>query len=246
MKDTSSSSPAWLGPLAWIASGIFIVVMGALGALAALFLGRTSAGQQAAVFLGWFLLPDPARAPWYLTRAAGLTAYLLLWLSTLWGLALPAKIFEGKLHGAFTFEFHQFISLLSVGFTLAHIGVLLFDAYLPFSLAQILLPFISDYRPFWTGVGVLSLYIVLLVTITFYLKDKIGLRVFRAIHVTSLLGFFGAALHGLAAGTDSALPAVQWIYAGTTLSVVFLSVYWLAGKILKSAARVPSGQPQRT
>lgn len=112
--------------------------------------------------------------------------------------------------------------------------VLLFDQYAPFSLAQIIFPFLSDYRPFWTGLGVLTLYIVLLVSATFYLKDKIGMRAFRAIHIVSLLGFFGAALHGLAAGTDSALPAVQMLYAGTTLSVVFLTVYWLVGRTLKA------------
>jgi sulfoxide reductase heme-binding subunit YedZ len=223
----------WVKALAWIGAGLFVVAMGVVGALAALFMTRTAAGQQAGSFLLWVFTPDATKTTWYFTRAAGLTAFLLLWLSTVWGLALPTRILDGKLHGAFSFEFHQFISLLSIIFTLAHIVVLMFDQYLPFSLAQILFPFLSDYRPFWTGLGVITLYIVVLVSVTFYLKDKIGMRAFRAIHIVSLLGFFGAALHGLMAGTDSALPAVQTLYAGTTLSVVFLTVYWLVGRMLK-------------
>jgi methionine sulfoxide reductase heme-binding subunit len=234
MPNTSSGL---VKALAWIGAGIFILAMAAFGALAALFMTRTAAGQQAGLYLQWIISPDSAKTTWYITRAAGLTSFLLLWLSTFWGLALPARIFDGKLHGAFTFEFHQFISLLAIGFTLAHVVVLMFDQYLPFSLAQILFPFLSEYRPFWTGLGVLTLYIVLLVSVTFYLKDKIGMRAFRAIHVLSLLAFFAAALHGLMAGTDSALPVVQVLYAGTTLSVVFLTVYWLFGRTLKPEQR---------
>lgn len=224
--------------MAWIGAGIFVVAMGFVGAAAALFMTRTAAGQQLAGFLQWVFAPDAAKTTWYFTRAAGLTAYLLLWLSTFWGLVLPTRFFEGKLHGAFSFEFHQFISLLAIAFTLAHVAVLMFDAYIRFSLAQILIPFLSDYRPLWTGLGGVTLYIVLLVSITFYLKDKIGMRAFRAIHIASLLGFFGAALHGLTAGTDSVLPAVRLLYAGTTLSVVFMTVYWLAGRVIKPRAAV--------
>lgn len=241
--SSRTSSSGWIKALAWTGAGVFIVAMGALGALAALLLTRTAVGQQASAYLQWIVIPDPAKATWYFTRAAGLTAYLLLWLSTLWGLALPTRLLEGKLHGAFSFEFHQFISLLAVAFTLAHMLVLMFDSYLPFSLAQILLPFLSDYRPFWTGLGVLSLYIVALVSFTFYIKDKIGMRAFRAIHVVSLLGFFGAALHGLAAGTDGVLPAVRLLYAGTTLSVVFLTIYWLAARMFPKR---PAGRPVQT
>jgi hypothetical protein len=112
----NSSSFRVVKALLWIAAGIFVVAMGALGSLAALFLTNTPAGQQAGLVLQWALVPDASKTTWYVTRAAGLTAYLLLWLSTFWGLVLPTRFFEGKLHGSFTFEFHQFISLLSIAF----------------------------------------------------------------------------------------------------------------------------------
>jgi predicted ferric reductase len=137
------------------------------------------------------------------------------------------------LHGSFTFEFHQFISLLAIAFLATHVIVLLFDQYLTFSVFQILIPFISAYRPFWVGVGILSLYLVLLVTVTFYLRDRIGQKSFRSIHTLSLLGFLGAAFHGLLSGTDSPLPMMKIMYAGTLFSVIFLSTYWLADKYLK-------------
>jgi hypothetical protein len=92
------------------------------------------------------------------------------------GLAVTSKYMDKMLDRMFTYDFHQFISLLSIAFLLVHILILLVDRYLPYSLAQILVPFISPYRPFWVGIGVISFYVTLLVTITFYIKRKIGMR----------------------------------------------------------------------
>jgi predicted ferric reductase len=127
----------------------------------------------------------------------------------------------------FTYDFHEFISLLAIGFTLLHIIVLALDRYLPYSTLQILVPFLSPYRPLWVGIGVISFYLSLLVTVTFYLRSRIGASAFRAIHTLSLLGYVGVTLHGLFAGTDAALPAMQLVYAGTALVIVFLTAYWL-------------------
>ena len=165
-------------------------------------------------------------------------AYLLLWLSTVWGLGVASKVFDGAVHGSYTYDFHQFISLLSIGFTALHLVVLLFDPYLTFSIPELLVPFLSSYRQIWTAMGVISFYIILLVTITFYIRDRIGMKTFRTIHVLSLAGFLGAALHGLFTGTDSNLPVTQWMYAVTSLSVVFFTTYWLAIQVMKKQAKM--------
>jgi predicted ferric reductase len=164
---------------------------------------------------------------WYITRSAGITSYLLLWLSTAWGLAIPSKIFGRILNGNYTFDFHKFISLLSLSFLGIHIFILLVDKYLPYSLAQILLPFLSPYRPLWVGIGVIAFYLTLLVTVTFYLRKRIGMKAFRYIHYSSLIAYLGATLHGFFAGTDSSLPFAGLMYGGTFLVVVFLTVFWL-------------------
>ena len=110
------------------------------------------------------------------------------------------------------------------------------DRYLPFSVWQVLIPFIGTYRPLWVGLGVIGLYIFLLVTVTFYLRQSIGTKAFRSIHLLSLAGYLGATLHGLFAGTDSALPAARLIYFGTFSVIMFLTVYWL---VMRSAVVRP-------
>ena len=161
----------------------------------------------------------------------------------IWGFAIPSKIFQPILEGIFSYDFHEHISLLGLGFIVLHVVVLLFDNYLPFNLIQILIPFTGTYRPLWVGVGIISFYLLLLVTATFYLRSQIGSRVFRSIHLLSLVGYVGATMHGLFAGTDSALPITKFLYAGTFLVVFFFTAYWLImrflGKDPHATVRVP-------
>jgi predicted ferric reductase len=216
-----------------ILATFFIIGLILVGAMLAI----TPVGQSLGSYLRFLFALDSVQIWWYVTRASGIIAYLLLWFSTILGLAVTSKYLDGMLDRLFTYDFHEFISLLSMGFTLVHVIVLMLDHYMPYSLAQILVPFISPYRPFWVGVGVISFYIILLVTITFYLRNKIGRGAFRAIHVLSLLGYIGVTLHGYFSGTDTALPSMQILYQVSGLAVLFLTVYWLVMLSLRNAER---------
>ncbi len=207
------------------------------GILVIITLARSPVGGIFVNLANLLLATNTVQAMWYVTRAAGLTAYLLLWLSTAWGLAVSSKIFDRMLHRSFTYDFHQFISLLAVGFLVLHIAVLSVDKFLPFSVAQILVPFISPYRPLWVGIGVIGFYLILVVTVTFYMRSQIGMKAFRAIHILSLVGYLSGLVHAYYSGTDSPLLATRLIYAGTLLVVVFLFTYWI---ILRLASRRPS------
>jgi methionine sulfoxide reductase heme-binding subunit len=162
---------------------------------------------------------------WYLTRAAGLMGYFLIWLSTAWGLVVSTKILDPIMDRGFTYDFHEHLSWLGLAFISMHVAVLMADKYLPYTIWQVLIPFLSPYRPFWVGIGVIAFYLTLLVTITFYLKKKIGMELFRKIHYLSLVGYVGATLHGLYAGTDSVLPIASFLYKGTFLVTLFLITY---------------------
>jgi len=217
-------------PLASLIKPIGIILLvGAifLGMFAVIIQGRPAGGDSSSQMLTFLFGLDSTQMWWYVTRAAGLTGYFLIWLSMAWGLAIPSKIVQPVLEGTFTYDFHEYLSLLGLGFILLHITVLLFDKYLPFTVSQLLIPFIDTYRPFWVGLGIIGLYIFLVVTVTFYLRQQIGVKAFRAIHVVSLLGYLGATLHGLFAGTDSSLPITMLLYGGTFLVIVFLTIHWL-------------------
>lgn len=206
--------------MVFLAGGLFLAL------LLMLWFLQSPLGAPAANSLKSLFAADSVQAWWYITRAAGLTGYFLLWLSMAWGLALSTNILSPFLENLFTFDFHEYLSLLGLGFVLLHVIVLLFDKFLPFNLFQILIPFIDTYRPLWVGLGILGFYLFLLVTVTFYIRQRIGAKAFRAIHVLSLLGYLGTTLHGLYAGTDSALSITKILYGGSFLVILFLTVFW--------------------
>ena len=209
--------------LRWLAGALLLLVAGLVGSA---YL-HSPAGSQADAFLNWLFAANSVQTMWYITRASGLIAFVLIWLSMVWGLGVSSKIFDVLLHGTFTYDFHQYISLLAIGFTLLHMGVLLFDGFMPYSIFQILIPFISPYRPFWIGVGVIGFYLMLLVTVTFYMRTKIGMKTFRSIHLFSLISYFAITLHSFMSGSDSSLPSVMVLYVVTFLITLFLIIYWL-------------------
>lgn len=225
--------------------GLLITLLGLLALVAVIgviLLARTPVAAALGAILNALFAANTVQALWYVTRAAGLMAYVLLWFSTAWGLAVSSKILDVFMHRAFTYDFHQFLSLLAIGFTFVHVAVLVGDRYLPFSVAQILIPFVAPYRPLWVGIGVIAFYLMLLVSITFYIRRWIGVKTFRMIHLASFLGYAGAAVHGFYSGTDSPLWTTQLLYAGTTLVIVFLTVYWLATVMLGRAGALSKSQ----
>ena len=168
-----------------IIRGVFLVALllffSAL-MLAFVLILQTPAGSTVSQAMNSLFALDSVQMWWYVTRAAGLTGYFLLWLSMAWGLAIANKILHPAIEGSFTYDFHEFLSLLGIGFILLHVIVLLFDRFLPFNVAQTVIPFIDTYRPFWVGLGIIGFYLFLLVTLTFYMRKAIGMKAFRSIH----------------------------------------------------------------
>jgi predicted ferric reductase len=163
---------------------------------------------------------------WYLSRASAFAAYLLLWWSMILGLAISnrlARIWPG---GPTVGDLHEHASLLGLGFGMLHGLVLLGDAYIGYSLPQILIPFAgASYRPLWVGLGQIGIYLMGLVTLSSYVRKFIGAGTWRKLHYLSFAAFGLSLVHGIASGTDSSNPWVFWMYVLSGLSVLAMTIY---------------------
>ena len=185
------------------------------------------------------------KAYWFLARAGGVTAYLLLWFATLWGVLMAGKMTKGVVDPPLAFGLHEFFPTLAMVFAAIHAAVLLGDAYIGFNLIDMLVPFQAPYRTVWTGLGSLAFYLSVALIASFYLKRLVNRKLWRAFHYTAYLAFTLALVHGLMAGTDSTLPAVRWMYILTGASLLFATIYRILAMAKPARAAAPAIRPTR-
>jgi predicted ferric reductase len=178
-------------------------------------------------------LAGQTSAFWYMSRAGGFVAYLLLWLSIIWGFMLSTKVTARIVSAPTASGLHEFLSILAVVFAVIHSGVLLGDEYIKFNIFQLAIPFMGRYEPLGTGLGTIGLYLILAITGSFYVRRQIGHKLWRSIHYLTLAAYLIVLGHGLMAGSDRGLTAVRFMYLGTGLSVLFLTYYRLLTLKLK-------------
>lgn len=179
-----------------------------------------------ASLMGW-PLTGATSAYWYMSRAAGLLGYLLLWAATAWGLVVSTKVAKGLVPAPFAMKLHEFLSLAALAFSAFHALVLLGDRYIDMGLIDIIYPFAASYRPGWVGLGQLGFYLCAVLTSSFYVRKSIGPKTWRKLHYLTFLAYGMVVVHGLTAGTDAGALPVQVMYVATGAVIVFLVYYRL-------------------
>lgn len=167
---------------------------------------------------------------WYAARAAGTVAYLLAAGSVAFGIATSTKLGGRILGKGNVADVHRALSLLCLIAIGAHTLFLGLDQYADFTLSELFIPFVTWYKPVWTGLGIIATYLTLAVYASFYLRPYIGYRAWRSFHYLAF-GVFGlGTLHGLFAGTDSGEAWALAMYAGCTIAVVSLLACRIASR----------------
>ena len=206
---------------------------GAFGAAAAAFAVASLVG----IGSGW-----TEHAVWYVNRAAGLAAYLFIALSLAIGAFASSAIGDGAVARSRLLAAHQTAGYGGLMLALAHALVLLLDEYVGFTLRELFLPYASDYAPQRTALGVISLYLLAISVAAFWLRRQLGRRLWRWLHLCSVIAFAGSFVHGVYLGTDTATGWAEGIY----LAGVFLVV---SGLVVRLAYRRPQPRgapnPQR-
>lgn len=159
---------------------------------------------------------------WYLSRSSAVVGFGLLWMSMVLGLTLSGRMTRIWPGGPTFNALHEHTSLLGLALGVFHAFILYWDPYIHYTLTQILTPFASvNYRPAWVALGQLSLYLLLPVTFTFYVRRWIGVKVWRWIHYLSFLVFFLVLAHGLFSGTDTGLLWLGYWLAAVSVAGLF-------------------------
>jgi sulfoxide reductase heme-binding subunit YedZ len=119
---------------------------------------------------------------------------------------------------------HEYTTVLWIPLGVLHIASLLLDQTARIGLLDLLVPFRAPYGTLAIGLGTLSVDVLVLITVTAWLKRRMSPDVWRWLHRLSYLAFALIFLHAVLGGTDFSDPAVSAITWGTAAALVALGV----------------------
>lgn len=162
---------------------------------------------------------------WYLARGSGIAAYLLLTLSLAAGIALGRRWHSRVLPRLVVDGWHRWLTLSFYLFVALHVVTLLLDPFTKFQPVDLLVPFVSDYRPLWTSLGIIAAELGLALGASVLVRRWIGYRAWHLLHGLTYLLFPLSLLHGLGDGSDSRTGWALALYAGSAL-LVLAAIGW--------------------
>jgi DMSO/TMAO reductase YedYZ heme-binding membrane subunit len=184
---------------------------------------------------------------WHLARATGIVAWALGVTSVLWGVALATRALGKVPRAPWLLDLHRFLGGATVLFVVLHVGAVVADSYVHFGVADVLVPFASDWEPGAVASGVIALWLLLAVEVTSLLRQRLPKRAWRAVHLFSYLVAVLTTAHLLMAGTDAGNPIFQVVaFAWVPVTGFFLVYRWVgprrAARVLPSRP-APGGRP---
>jgi sulfoxide reductase heme-binding subunit YedZ len=172
---------------------------------------------------------------WIVSRAAGILALVLSSASVTVGLSMGGRFVKRR--GLDLRSVHEALSLATIVALVVHAVSLLGDGFLSPSIADLTIPFVSAYERWWTTLGILSGWALILLGLSYYARTRIGIARWRTLHRFTALAWLGGLAHSLGEGSDA---GEAWFL----VSVAAVTVPALALLAARLSQRDPSGLPQ--
>ena len=140
---------------------------------------------------------------WNLTRASAIVAWVLMAVAILWGVLLATRVLKPNDRPAWLLDLHRWLGWLCLALVGVHMGTLVADNYVTFTVRDLFVPFSSHWKPFATALGVVAMWILVAVQASSMMMKQISKRVWRAIHLASYGAFALVTAHAILAGSDT-------------------------------------------
>ena len=162
---------------------------------------------------------------WYLSRAGGAVSLALLTATVVLGVVDVSRWSSERWPRFVVDGLHRNISLLALMTLAVHLVSVVLDSFAPVRVVDVVVPFVSAYRPLWLGMGALAFDILLAVLLTSLVRARLGYKTWRVVHWAAYACWPLALLHGLGTGTDT---RSFWMLALSTacLSAVLIAAAW--------------------
>jgi len=164
-----------------------------------------------------------------LARVAGLASYATLAVALLTGIALRTAVLDWMGSNRALRSLHEYTTVLWIPLAVVHLGALVLDQTARIGVLDLVVPFKAPYGTLAIGLGTLSVDLLVLVTMTSFLKRRIQAETWRWLHRTAYVAFALVFLHAVLGGTDFSDPAVSaitWAAAAALAALGLVRVIW--------------------
>ena len=166
-----------------------------------------------------------ADAFWLVDRSTGEVTLLLLSLAVVLGIvraAVPA------LNPRLFADLHVNVALVTIAFGGTHIVSTILGEHPGLGPVDALVPFVAAYRGTWVGLGVISGYLYLAVTLTSWPLRRLPRRGWLWLHSSIYVAWAFALVHALGAGSDATSPmyVLLDVLAGGAVIGALVTIGW--------------------
>jgi len=183
---------------------------------------------------------------WLASRASGLVALVLVTISVGLGLMMAGKVMRRPGLSRKLLAVHEYTALAGLIAIAVHGITLLGDPWLNPGVAGVTVPFAMTFKTAFTGLGIIAGYLAAFLGLSFYVRKRIGPKLWRKAHRATILVYVLGLGHALGAGTDASTVWFRWWVILTAPLIGGLFVYRvLQGVAKKRAKEAGASRPAR-
>ena len=160
---------------------------------------------------------------WELARVCGLASYAALAIAVLTGIALRTAVLDWLGSNRALRSLHEFTTVLWIPLAVLHLVALVLDHTARVSVVDLMVPFLAPYGTLAIGLGTLSLDLLVVVTLTSFMRRRMSPAIWRWLHRLAYVAFALVFLHAVLGGTDFGDPAVSAITWGVAAGLLALA-----------------------
>jgi predicted ferric reductase len=168
---------------------------------------------------------------WFLNRSSGFVILALFTFTTFLGVMSSGSRAGKRLPSFVTQAVHRNVALLSVVLLGVHIYTAVAHDFIDVRWWQAIVPWYgATFMPLWLGFGTFAVDLIVIVTLTSLVRERLPHRGWLLVHLTSYVAWVASLVHTLGIGTDvkSAQPWAYGIVAASIGVVVLAAVIRLA------------------
>jgi predicted ferric reductase len=166
---------------------------------------------------------------WVLSRVAGLGSYAALAVALVTGIALRTAVLDWLGTNRALRALHEYTTVLWIPLSVLHLGALLLDRTSRIAPIDLVVPFHAAYGTLGIGLGTVAVDLLIVVTVTAYLKRRMPSELWKWVHRLAYVAFAFVFLHAVLSGTDFSDPivsAITWSTATMLLVLGLVRVMW--------------------